>query len=432
LNDVDSARRAVLHALGIAALTALPGCAPIRGRAGSRRIVVVGGGYGGATAARYAALWGGDAVAVTLVERDAAFVSCPLSNLVLGGSRSIADLTVGYDALRRHGIDVVRDSAIAVDAERRHVRLARGPDLAYDRLILSPGIDFFFDRINGLETEAARAAFPHAWRAGAQTVALRRQLEAMPDGGVFAIVIPEAPYRCPPGPYERACQVASYFKTAKPRAKVLVLDANEDITSKGPLFRKAWAEQYPGLIEYRPQHRAVAVEAKTNTNTNTVRFEFHDDVRADVLNVLPPMRAGAVAVQAGLATANARWCEVNFLDFESIAAKHVHVLGDSIQTAPLMPKSGHMANAQAKVAAAAIVAALNDWPIDPAPMLSNACYSFVDARRVVHIASVHAWDAAQQTYLTVPGSGGLSAEPNETEGRYAWNWAHTIWADMLA
>jgi NADPH-dependent 2,4-dienoyl-CoA reductase/sulfur reductase-like enzyme len=256
---------------------------------------------------------------------------------------------------------------------------------------------------------------------------LRRQLEAMPDGGVFAIAVPEAPYRCPPGPYERACQAASYFKAAKPRAKVLVLDANQDLTSKGPLFRSVWAEQYAGMVEYRPQHKVMAVDGATNT----LHFEFQDDLRVDVANVLPPMRAGAVAVQAGFATANGRWCEVNFLDFESIAARQVHVLGDAIQTAPLMPKSGHMANAQAKVCAAAIIAELAGRAVDDAPMLSNACYSFVDARRAMHIASVHAYDARERTFLTVPGSGGLSAAPSEIEGGHGWSWARTIWADML-
>jgi sulfide dehydrogenase [flavocytochrome c] flavoprotein chain len=428
LNDVDSARRAVLHALGIAALTALPGCAPIRGRAGSRRIVVVGGGYGGATAARYAALWGGDAVAVTLVERDAAFVSCPLSNLVLGGSRSIADLTVGYDALRRHGIDVVRDSAIAVDAERRHVRLARGPDLAYDRLILSPGIDFFFDRINGLETEAARAAFPHAWRAGAQTVALRRQLEAMPDGGVCAISIPRAPYRCPPAPYERACQIAWYFRRAKPRGKVLVLDGNEDVQAQKALFMTAWNEDYKGIVEYRPDHVLTDVDIRTRT----ARFETADDVTADVLNVIPPHGAGQIARNAGVVTANDQWCEVDFLTFESRKVRGIHVLGDAIQVAPLMPKSGHMANQHGKVAAAAVLAALADQPVDTAPMLSNACYSFINDREAAHIASVHRYDAQQKTFLTVPGAGGVSGEKSAREGDYGFAWARAIWSDMLA
>ena len=249
----------------------------------------------------------------------------------------------------------------------------------------------------------------------------------MPDGGVFAITIPEAPYRCPPGPYERACQVASYFKAAKPRSKVLVLDANPDVTSKPALFKKAWSELYPGMLEYRSQHKATAVDAAAGI----VKFEVQDEVRADVLNVLPPMRAGAIAVQTGLANSNARWCAVNFLNFESTAAKDIHVLGDSIQIAPAMPKSAHMANGHAKVAAAAIVAELSGWDINPAPMLTNTCYSFVDASRVIHVASVHEYVAAEKTFKTVVGSGGVSAAANELEGRYAWNWARTIWADAL-
>jgi NADPH-dependent 2,4-dienoyl-CoA reductase/sulfur reductase-like enzyme len=424
-------RRAFLTGLNAAAALGALGlgaCAARRPSA-TARVVVVGGGYAGATAAKYLRLWSGHTLDVLLIEPEAAFVSCPMSNLVVGGSRRLAEITRPYDGLARaHGVRVLRDRVARIDPARRLAFLAAGPAIGYDRLVLAPGVEMMWDGVAGLAAAHDAGRILQAWQAGAETVALRRQLEAMPDGGVFAVVVPEAPYRCPPGPYERACQVASYFRQAKPRAKVLVLDANEDITSKGPLFRKVWAERYAGLIEYRPQHRAVAVDAKTNS----VAFEFHDDVRADVLNVLPPMRAGRVAVEAGLATANGRWCEVDFRDFQSVAAKDVHVLGDSIQTAPLMPKSGHMANAQAKVCAAAIVAQLNGWPLDPAPMLSNTCYSFVDAARVIHIASVHAWDAAEQTFKTVPGSGGVSAEASEAEARDAWNWAHAIWADMLA
>jgi NADPH-dependent 2,4-dienoyl-CoA reductase/sulfur reductase-like enzyme len=287
-----------------------------------------------------------------------------------------------------------------------------------------------FEAIPSYRADPARAVdiVPHAWQAGPQTVLLRRQLEAMPDGGVFAIAIPEAPYRCPPGPYERASMVAAYFKAAKPRSKVLILDANEDVTSKGPLFKKAWAETYKGIVEYRPQSKATAVDV----STNTVKFEIQDDVRAAVLNVLPPMRAGAIAVQTGLANSNGRWCNVDWINFESTAAKHIHVIGDSIQIASLMPKSGHMANSHAKVTAAAIVAELAGWELDPAPMLTNTCYSFVDDRRAAHIASVHRYTAAERTFRTVPGSGGLSAAPNELEASLAFSWARSIWADMLA
>jgi NADPH-dependent 2,4-dienoyl-CoA reductase/sulfur reductase-like enzyme len=409
-----------LPAIGVA------GRASSGARAAARRIVVVGGGYGGATAARYAALWGGAAVDVTLIERDAAFVSCPLSNLVLAGSRTIADVTIPYASLAKR-ITVVHDTAVAVDADRRRVKLARGADVGYDRLILSPGIDYFFDRIDGLSSAAAQSTFLHGWQAGPQTVALRRQIEAMPDGGVFAISVPRAPYRCPPGPFERACQVGWYFQRAKPRSKVLILDGNEDVQSKKALFVSAWNGEFNGIVEYRPDHVLTGVDA----TTMTAHFETADDVKADVLNVIPPQGAGAIARKAGVITANDQWCEVDFLTFESIRVPGIHVLGDSIQVAPLMPKSGHMANQHGKVAAAAVVAALTDQPVNPAPMMNNTCYSFINDREAVHVASVHRYDATQKTFLTVPGSGGLSTAQSAREGDYGFAWAQAIWKDML-
>ena len=370
---------------------------------------------------------GGNAVSVTLVERDAAFVSCPLSNLVLAGSRAMADITVGYEALGRRGIDVVHDHAVAIDAERRRVRLARGPELPYDRLILSPGIDFFFDRVSGLDADTAREAFPHAWRAGPQTVLLRRQLEAMPNGGVFAISIPRAPFRCPPAPYERACQVAWYFRRAKPRSKVLVLDGNEDVQAEKALFLKAWSEDYKGLVEYRPDHVLSGVDLRTRT----ARFETADDVTADVLNVIPPHGAARIARSAGVITVNDQWCEVDFLTFESRKVPGIHVLGDAIQVAPLMPKSGHMANQHGKVAAAAVLASLAEAPVNPAPVLDNFCYSFINDREAAHIASRHRYDGMQKTFLTVPGSTESSAAKSTLDGDYGFAWARSIWADML-
>jgi len=398
-------------------------------RADTARVVVVGGGYGGATAAKYVRLLSQHRIEVVLVEPDAAFVSCPLSNLVLGGHRTLADITRPYASLTAmHGVRVVRDTVASIDATQRIAALASGDEIRYDKLVLSPGVEMIWTEVIGLRAASQQGRVLQAWKAGPETAALRRQLEAMPDGGVFAISIPEAPYRCPPGPYERASIVANYFKAAKPRSKVLILDANEDVTSKGPLFKRVWAESYPGLLEYRPQHKATGVDAATNT----LKFEIQDDVRADVLNVLPPMRAGAIAVQTGLANSNARWCNVNWLNFESTAARHIHVIGDSIQIASQMPKSGHMANSQAKVTAAAIVAELNGWELDPAPMLSNTCYSFVDDKRTVHVASVHAYVEAERTFKPVPGSGGLSSAPSAVEADYAWNWARSIWADALA
>ena len=409
--------------LGLAAGCAAPGSGS------GPKVVVVGGGYGGATAAKYVRMWSDYQFNVTLVEPNSAFVSCPISNLVIGGSKTMADITSPYDNLsRRHGVNIVRDTVTAIDADKRVVRLAGGSELPYDRLILSPGVDFMWDSLPGMAKPGAQEAVLHAWKAGAQTLALRRQLEAMPDGGVYALAIPLAPYRCPPGPYERACQVAHYFSRAKPRSKVLVLDANDDVTSKGPLFKKAWAERYKGIVEYRPKHTAVDVDAATNT----LKFEFNDDIRAAVLNVVPPMRAGDVAFKAGLATANKRWCEVDFLTHESKAAKNIHVLGDAIQIAPGMPKSGHMANQHGKTCAAAVVALLGGGQPNALPIYNNTCYSFVSDEDVVHVSSVHRYDAAQKTMLAVAGSGGVSSAANELEGKYAHAWARNIWADTLA
>ncbi len=415
---------ALLAASGTLGLVS--GCASVPS---GPKVVVVGGGFGGATAAKYVRMWSDYGINVTLVEPNAAFISCPISNLVLGGSKSMADITTPYDNLaKRHGVKLVRDSVTSIDADKRIVKLATGGELPYDRLIVSPGVDFMWETLPGMNKPGAQDTVLHAWKAGAQTVALRQQLKAMPDGGVYAMSIPLAPYRCPPGPYERACQVANYIKSAKPKSKVLILDANDDVTSKAGLFKKAWADRYSGIIEYRPKHVATDVDAVTNT----LKFEFNDDVKASVLNVLPAMRAGEIAVKSGLATSNKRWCEVDFLTFESKAAKNIHVLGDSIQIAALMPKSAHMANQHGKTCAAAVVALLTGQVPNDAPIYNNTCYSFVSADEVVHVASVHRYDAEKKTMLTVAGAGGVSAAASALEGAYAMGWAQNIWADTLA
>ena len=413
-------------ALGSASL--LSGCASTSSAKGPK-VVVVGGGYGGATTAKYIRMWSDYGISVTLIEPQSQFVSCPISNLVLGGVKTIADVTTPYDNLsKRHGVQLVRDTVSNIDPDKRIITLASGSTLPYDRLILSPGVDFMWEKLPGMAGAEAKDKVLHAWKAGAQTVALRKQLEAMPDGGVYAMTIPQAPYRCPPGPYERACQIANYFSKAKPNSKVLILDGNDDVTSKGALFKKAWAERYKGIIEYRPKHALMDVDAKTNT----LKFEFNDDLSAQVLNVIPPMRAGEIAVKTGLATANQRWCEVDFLTFESKAAKNIHVLGDSIQIAPGMPKSGHMANQHGKTCAAAVVALLTGKEPNNAPIYNNTCYSFINEEEVVHVASVHRYDPEKKTMVTVPGSGGVSTAPNTLEGSYAMAWARNIWADTLA
>lgn len=413
-------------AAGIGLLAGFAGQA--RANLQKAEILVIGGGYGGATAAKYLRLFSNNTANVTLIEPNAAFVSCPLSNLVVGGSRTLADITSPYDNLsKRHGVKMVQDSVSNIDPDKKTVKLASGKTLRYDKVILSPGTSLLMNTIEGLAQANKAGVTLQAWKAGPETVALHKQLAAMRDGGTFAISIPEAPYRCPPGPYERACQVANYFKQHKPKSKVLILDANQDVVSKGALFKKVWAEQYPGMIEYLPKYNVTGVDAKTKT----IKFEIQEDIKADVLNLLPAMSAGDIAVKTGLANANGRWVNVNFLNFESTAQKDIHVLGDSIQVAFAMPKSGHMANQHAKVAAAAIVAELSGWEVNPSPVLTNTCYSFVNTKEVVHVASVHQYIAAEKTFKPVPGSGGLSAAPSTLEGVYAWGWAHNIWADAL-
>jgi sulfite dehydrogenase len=416
-------RRDFLKLTGAAAALAAAGCATTTPP--KARVVVVGGGFGGATAAKYIRLWD-PAIEVVMVERANIFTSCPISNLVLGGSKTMEDIRHSYDGLRKYGVQIVFDEALAVDAAKRTVKLERGGDLTYDRLIVAPGIDFMFDQIAGYDAAMKTGRVLHAWKAGAQTIALRKQLEEMKDGGVYVLSVPLAPYRCPPGPYERACQVASYFKKAKPRSKVLILDANPDVTSKGPLFKKAWTDLYPGMIEFRGNAKAIGVDPKTNT----VKLEV-EEVKGDVLNVLPPQRAGDVALKAGLITANNRWCGIDWRTMESTAVKGVHVLGDATLSAPLMPKSGSMANQHAKICASAVVAMLNGRAPNPEPKIANTCYSYVSDDEAIHVASVHTWNDKEKTLTTVAGSGGVSSARNALEGAYAWAWAVNIWQDAL-
>jgi NADPH-dependent 2,4-dienoyl-CoA reductase/sulfur reductase-like enzyme len=341
----------------------------------------------------------------------------------------MADVTRGYGGLKAQGVNVVQGEVVGVDPVARTARLADGRTLPYDRLVLSPGIDFMFEQVGGLQAAIDGGRVFHAWKAGPQTVALRRAIEAMPDGGVFALFIPKAPYRCPPGPYERACQIAWYLKQAKPKSKLIVLDGNPDMVSKKPLFTRVYGEDYKGIVEYRPGAPVTEIDLKGST----VITELGDKVRGDVVNYIPHQRAANIARDAGLITANNRWCEVNWTTLESVKVKDVHVLGDATLPAPAMPKSGHMANQHGKAAAAAIVELMSGRAAVP-PMMANTCYSFVDDKNAVHVASVHQWVAEKKTMETVAGSGGISSQDRASwalEGAYAQGWAKTIWSDML-
>jgi sulfide dehydrogenase [flavocytochrome c] flavoprotein subunit len=412
-------RRAFLE-LALAG-SAWPAMATAGKRSSLGRVVVVGAGYGGATAARQVRQLGDGRVEVILVDQNAEFISCPVSNRVLSGQRTLAQLTFGYEALQRHhGVKFMQGSVTAIDADRSQV-VVNNKKLAYDRLIVAPGIDFMYDAFPMLAD--AQQQIPHAWKAGPQTRNLQRQLIAMRDGGVFTIVVPPQPYRCPPAPYERACQVAFYLTTHKPRSKLIVLDANPVITSKRALFERAWRELYPGMIEYIPGSGLQQVEVRTKT----VRTAF-DTVKSDVLNIIPPQRAGRIAQQAGLANVERRWCEVDFLSYESTVLPHVHVIGDAIESG--LPKSAHMANAQAKVCARAVVDLMLGQAPDPAPAFANTCYSFIDDRQAMHISTLYRYDAAKKS-MQAEGPGVLSERASMEEGRDADAWARQIWDDVL-
>jgi NADPH-dependent 2,4-dienoyl-CoA reductase/sulfur reductase-like enzyme len=388
------------------------------------RVVIIGGGYAGATAAKYLRLWSLGAIEVVLVEANRQFVSCPMSNLVLGGSKSINDLTFGYDGLQaNHGVIFRHDTVTAIDAAAKHITMLGGT-LSYDRLIVAPGVDFNYQEWPMLASLDAQKQVPHAWKAGWQTVNLRQQLEAMADGGVFVMNVPKAPYRCPPGPYERACQVASYFKQHKAKSKVIVLDANAEIISKKGLFAKVFNESYAGIIDYRPDNAISSI----NLATKTVSTEF-DSIKADVLNFIPPQRAGKIAQVAGLTEKDYPWCDVNFLTYESKLVPDVHVLGDSVAAG--LPKSAHMATNQAKVCASAIVQLMSGNLPDAAPVFANTCYSFINDHAAMHVANVYRYDAGKKMMVSAEG-GGVSISPNEKEAGYAHAWANNIWADTLS
>ena len=387
------------------------------------RVVVIGGGYAGATVAKYLRLWSLGSIEVVVVEPNSQFVSCPLSNLVLGGSKSINDLTFGYDALKsNHGIKWVQDTVTAIDASAKKITMLRG-ELNYDRLIVAPGVDFNYEALPMLASAEAQQQIPHAWKAGWQTVNLRKQLEAMPDGGVFVMNVPKAPYRCPPGPYERACQVASYFKAHKPKSKVIVLDANAEIISKKGLFTRVFNETYAGIVDYRPDNAMTGVDVATKT----VSTDF-DKIKADVLNVIPPQRAGKIAQIANLTEKDYPWCDINFLTYESKLVPNIHVLGDSVAAG--LPKSAHMATNQAKVCANAIVQLFAGQAPDPAPVFANTCYSYVTDKSAMHVANVYRYDEGKKIMVSAEG-GGVSMSPSEKEGAYAVAWAQNIWADTL-
>jgi sulfide dehydrogenase [flavocytochrome c] flavoprotein chain len=417
-------RRLVQAAFAAGALAAGPRRAAAAGKA---KVVVIGGGFGGTTAAKYLRL--ADAsLDVTLVEPNRRYVTCPASNYVLAGIRRVDDLVQGYDTLaRRHGVQLAHDWAREIDPDKRMVTLAGGGVLSYDRLIVAPGIDIRWGAIDGYDERAA-ARMPHAWTAGDQITLLRRQLETMDDGGTFIIAAPSTPYRCPPGPYERASLAAYYFKQAKPRAKILILDSKDQF-SEQPLFEEAWKRLYGGMIEWVPLSQDGRI-TEAQPAEMTVVSEFGEAHRGAVINIVPPQRAGLIAREAGLAN-DTGWCPVDPLTFESTLHPGIHVIGDSC-LAGAMPKGAFSANTQAKVAAYAVASRLSDRPM-PVPTYMSSCYSL--AAPDYGFSVIDVFHATPQGIMPVPDAGGGSrrdagAELRAEEARYAAGWYASITAEI--
>ncbi|MCF4127474.1 NAD(P)/FAD-dependent oxidoreductase [Methylobacterium sp. SyP6R] len=407
-------RRAVLAGLAAAAL---PRPALAQGAHG--RVVVVGGGFGGATAARVLHRAG---VAVTLVEPAETYWACPFSNEVIAGLRPLSAQAFGYDGLRASGVIVARTKAAAIDGAAGRVRLADGSTLDYDRLILSPGIALRFDALPGYDAAAAER-MPHAWKAGAQTDLLARQLAAMPDNGTVVLSVPANPYRCPPGPYERASLIAYFLKTRKPRAKLIVLDA-KDTFSKQKLFEQAWKALYPGILDYVPLASGGQVTA-VDPGAMTVATDF-ETYKADVACIIPPQRAAPIAAAAGVADRSG-WCPIDPVTFESRLVPRIHVVGDAA-IAGAMPKSAFAANAQAKVCAEAVIDLLAGRVPEP-PKLINTCYSLVAPGYGISVAGVYRPDKG--VLADVEGAGGTSPVDSpdtvrRQEAAYAEDWYRTI------
>jgi sulfide dehydrogenase [flavocytochrome c] flavoprotein subunit len=418
-----------LGAAGAASAAGLSGIAPaIAGKHGGH-VVVIGGGFGGGTAAKYIRKID-PSVKVTLIEAKKRYATCPGSNWVIGGLRDMDSITFGFETMAdEHGVNVVHDMVTAIDADARKVSLKGGDTIAYDRLIVSPGIDFRYDQIEGYGPEAAERV-PHAWKAGEQTAMLAKQLEAMPDGGLVVIAAPPNPFRCPPGPYERTSMIASYLKVRKPKSKILVLDAKDKFSKQG-LFEAGWKEHYgygtdDSMIEWKPaaaDGKVVRVDAESRTAYTT--FDEH---KADVLNVIPPQKANELVARAGL-TDDSGWCPVNHLTFESRMHPGVHVIGDACIASPL-PKSGYAANSEAKVCAFAVVAALKGEE-PPEPTWINTCYSLITPRHGISVAMVYEM-TKEGTVGKVEGSGGLTPSDGDfrKEAQYAESWYDNIVYDI--
>jgi sulfide dehydrogenase [flavocytochrome c] flavoprotein chain len=405
---------------------------PTLALASNPRVVVVGGGVGGCTAAKYLRKLNPN-LKVTLIDSKKHYTSCFMSNEVLSGDRTLESITFDYEGLKRHGVEVVIDKVTAIEADKKQVATVDSGRFDYDACVVSPGVDFKWEAIEGYDATVAET-IPHAWFAGPQTLILKRQIESMPEGGTVIIVAPPNPYKCPPGPYERAAQIAMYCKHHKPKAKILILDP-KDAFSKQGLFRQGWAKLYGfgtdnAMIEWVGAAGGGKVEA-LDPSTRTLQAEI-EEFTADVINIIPPQKAGKVAFASDLTDGD--WCPVNKRTFESTRHPNVYVLGDA-SSAAKMPKSAYAANSQAKVAAAAIVSKFNGE--DPGdPTFVNTCYSILGEEHGISVAAVYNLDAETNTILPIKGAGGLSPmdasdEQRKREVSYAHSWFKNVINDMM-
>ena len=422
MNNTTFSRRRLLKWLGVASTATIAPTLALQTRAETLpHVVVVGGGFAGSTAAKYIKLWGGQGVEVTLVEPNSQYVSPILSNLVLNGQKTTDDLTFGYQVHQQRGINMLNSSVTAINKTAQTLSLANGQSLSYDRLILAPGIEFMpvaghdFDKV------------PHAWKAGVQTNLLKTQLASMGSGEHFVMTIPQAPYRCPPGPYERACVVTDYLKNVRnlSNISVTVLDANPAITVEAETFA-AQFDRYG--IEYVPN----ALVTEVNSDNRSVSYQVNGGVvqtlQASVLNVIPNQKAGQIVFDAGLNSGN--WAPVNPLSYESTLASHIHIIGDSQGTG--QPKAGHIGNAEAKVCADAVLRSLKSLAPDPAPKTNSACYSPVSTSEATWLTAVYEFNSSTGEMQLVNGVGyPFASAPSTRNYSDMFNWAGNLFNDTF-
>lgn len=394
----------------------------------SAQVVIVGGGFGGATCAKYLNMFD-PALAITLIEPSMRFTTCPFSNAVLSGMQTLDSISHGYQKHEKRGIKVVHDKVTEIDASGKNVILSNGKKLSYDKLVLSPGIDFIWEDVDGMNAADAEL-IPHAWQGGSQTTLLRNQLVSMRDGGTFIMAPPGNPFRCPPGPYERVSLIAHYLKQHKPKSKILILDAKPKF-SKQSLFTQGWKKLYPGMIEWVSADKGGRID-QVDVKNKILHTESGDKHKADVINFIPPQKAGAISQVAGL-TNNDGWCPVNQRTFESKIHADIHVIGDA-SIAGKMPKSGFAANSQGKVCAAAIVSDIHGINM-PDPSYVNTCYSLVSPDYGISVAAVYRYSKAKGIYK-VKGSGGVSPKNatdiyRKQEARFAKGWYDSITFDSF-